>query len=591
MLNQDRVLHNRYRIDRLHELGAVETIYLGWDNLSDTAVTISETRTEPNLLPDELESLKKQFMEQAQALCDLSHKHIIPPIDCFIIDTKDDANHQSIDPDESTTHSYVVTPAISYDSLSQRIEKRGTIPEKQVVIWAQHILDALVYCHGQNVLHGDIRPHNIFITPEGNATLTHFEVPTLWHSTDPRNWTAKRVLGTPDYAPPEKWTMRVTQIDQRSDLYSVGATLYHALTGQLPISAEERIADPYNFQNITFGTQKISAHVKNVITKSMAIPQEKRYASAGAMTAALRDKTLRGLYDIRPTVPSLMPPARRNAVNWRKFVGLFISSITLFVAAGIGLWLNNIVPPAKTWFSTPVPTVRESVEVPTATAVTIEIQLATQTPPPATLIPTATPAVTAELPIINLVPVISDTFESNTYAWPISDSRDEWGSILREITEDAYIWQVGADQDVGRWCLPDTDSYADNFRLSVEVKRRNGPLNIAYGLIIRHSEGRYYVFNARDDGYFRFSLWQGSEWVTIVDWTETQSIIAGEVNRLTVIAEDSLFEFYINDKYVGEAIDQEILAGDNGLSVIVLANPETAILEFDNFLLFTDNPR
>ena len=136
-------------------------------------------------------------------------------------------------------------------------------------------------------------------------SLTHFEVPTLWHSSDPRNWTAKRVLGTPDYAPPEKWTMSVGQIDERSDLYSVGATLYHALSGQLPLSAEERTADPYNFQNVHIATPRISAHVKNVITKSMAIPQDKRYASAVSMAAALRDKHCPGHFMISSPNSSL----------------------------------------------------------------------------------------------------------------------------------------------------------------------------------------------------------------------------------------------------------------------------------------------
>jgi hypothetical protein len=123
------------------------------------------------------------------------------------------------------------------------------------------------------------------------------------------------------------------------------------------------------------------------------------------------------------------------------------------------------------------------------------------------------------------------------------------------------------------------------------VKRINGPDNIAYGLIIRHAEGRYYVFNVRDDGHFRFSLWQGSEWISIIDWTQTLSINSGETNHLEVIVRDSVFEFYINGVLVGDAVDEEINAGDNGLSAIVLSNPETAELEFDNFILLSDNPR
>jgi hypothetical protein len=210
--------------------------------------------------------------------------------------------------------------------------------------------------------------------------------------------------------------------------------------------------------------------------------------------------------------------------------------------------------------------------------------LATKTP-----LPTSAPTATIQNAEPEFKTVISDTFTSNINSWPITEGQDEWGTIARNITEGVYLWEIGAEQDVGRWCLPDRASYAENFHLSVDVTRQNGPLNLAYGLIVRHSEGRYYVFNVREDGYFRFSLWEGVQWVTIIDWTQTLAILSGETNHLEVRVKDADFEFYINDTYVGEATDTEIPAGDNGLSAIVMTNPEIALIAFDNFLLSAEN--
>ncbi|TFG72859.1 MAG: serine/threonine protein kinase, partial [Anaerolineales bacterium] len=545
MLNLDSIFYNRYRIDRLHELGAVETIYLGWDNLSNQAVTISETKAQPNLTSDSLEALKAQFAQQAQILCALNHKNLIAPSDSFVIDAVAETDQPNSEDGSPVPHSYVVTPVIGNDSLMQRINDQGPLPEKSVILWAGQILDALVYCHHRHVLHGDIRPQNVYITPEGNAVLAHFEVPSLWNTADPRKWTAKRVLGTPDYAPPERWVMRVGQIDERSDIYSLGATLLHALTGKLPISAEERIANPYNFQNIEFANIKVSLQVKHILTHAMAVPKDKRYSSAAAMATDLHaSESISKLYNKTPAIPLLFLPTRFKKISWLKIGGLILSSIVLFFSGLLGLWLHSKVPPVTTWFSQPAsPTVISTV-IPPTPKVLIEVLPASPTLPPTTSIPTITPEQPATVQLPELTSIMSDTFDSNTYQWPISNSQDEWGSIVREITGGHYVWHVGAEKDVGRWCLPDSDSYATDFRLSVDTRRLSGPLNIAYGLIIRHNEGRYYVFNTRDDGYFRFSLWQGYEWITIIDWTETLSIRPGEMNKLEVITRGPVFEFY-----------------------------------------------
>lgn len=592
MLSLGMLLQKRYRIDRMHELGAVETIYLGWDTVEDKAVTISETRSQPNLSEQNLAILKQEFTRKTHIMCSLKHAHLIPPTACFIIDIGPHEGNNDDAMEDSRSHSYVITPMIDGTTLLQYVADQGPLPEKTAIAWAQDILDALAYCHRNKILHGDIRPHNIMISTNNQVMLTHFEVPSLWQSSDPRKWTAKRVLGVPDYAPPEKWAMRVGQIDERSDLYSLGATLYYAMTKECPLSAEERVADPYNFQKIHIANPRISSHTKAIIYKAMAVPKDKRYRDAADMTRAFQPAASQKVRDVIPSMPSLFSPRSRISFTWGKLIGIIISGFVIFIAASLGLWLNQFVPSVNR-------TAAKSSSTPTSTPVLstttlTHVQNATFSPTPSpeisrTPLPTGTPDVMEKVSQPGSRTVISDTFTSNMNSWPISDGQDEWGTIVRNITDGVYLWEIGAEQDVGRWCLPDNESYADNFNLSVDVTRQNGPLNIAYGLIVRHNEGRYYVFNARDDGYFRFSLWQGTEWISIIDWTQTLAIQAGETNHLEVRARGTDFEFYINETYVGEATDTEISAGDNGLSAIVMANPDLALIAFDNFMLTTEN--
>jgi len=74
-----------------------------------------------------------------------------------------------------------------------------------VLTWADQLLDALACCHSQGIIHRDIKPQNIVITPEGRAVLVDFGLVKLWDPHDPRTRTAMRGMGTPEYAPPEQY--------------------------------------------------------------------------------------------------------------------------------------------------------------------------------------------------------------------------------------------------------------------------------------------------------------------------------------------------------------------------------------------------
>ncbi len=141
--------------------------------------------------------------------------------------------------------------------------------------------------------------------------------------------------------------------------------------------------------------------------------------------------------------------------------------------------------------------------------------------------------------------IITDNFDDNANGWVVSEFEDEWGSTRRAIEAGSYHWEIDAAQAVSRWCTPDLSggqAFPADYMVSVEVQRLSGPESAAYGLVLRHTEGSYYLFSVRDDGYFLLSLWDGAAWQPIVDWTQTMAVKEGEVNRLNCESRGCRFE-------------------------------------------------
>ena len=186
--------------------------------------------------------------------------------------------------------------------------------------------------------------------------------------------------------------------------------------------------------------------------------------------------------------------------------------------------------------------------------------------------------------------MVDDGFADNRNGWLVSDYEDDWGAVSRQVAEGVYRWTIDATQAVGRWCTPELSDDAGNvgdFHAGVDAQRLSGPEAAAYGLVLRHTEGSYYLFSARDDGYYQFSLWYGYEWLPIIDWTQTTSVRSGQVNRLTVQAEGGRFELFINDDRVAEAENDQIELGEIGLSISTAATEGEAVFVFDNFTLWS----
>jgi formylglycine-generating enzyme required for sulfatase activity/predicted Ser/Thr protein kinase len=285
-LSPGQVLNNRYRVVKLLGQGGFGAVYRAWDVNLETARAMKE-----NL--DTSPEAQRQFKREAQILDKLSHANLPKVIDHFII------------PGQGQ---YLVMEFVEGQDLKVMLERaRGPLPEAQVLEWIDQICDALEYLHSQTppVIHRDIKPANIKITPEGKAMLVDFGIAKVY-STSLRTTRGAQAV-TPGYSPLEQYGQGRT--DARSDIYALGATLYHLLTGVQPaasIDVASKSAAPS--RPIQFINPAVSTRVSAAIERAMQIDWQARYASIAAFKTALAAPPGRVI-----VAPGGAPPAPRAA--------------------------------------------------------------------------------------------------------------------------------------------------------------------------------------------------------------------------------------------------------------------------------------
>ena len=199
--------------------------------------------------------LKKKFIDEAVALCKLHHSNIVSVTDVF----------------EENGTAYYVMDYIEGSSLNELIKTRGKLDEQTSLRYIRQVSEALGYVHSQNRLHLDIKPGNIMIDKKDNAILIDFGASKQYDEANGEN-TSTLMGKTPGYAPLEQMGNEVTQFYPATDIYSLGATLYKALTGITPLSANF-LASGEELEPLP---DNISENTKKAIYESMNINKKKR---------------------------------------------------------------------------------------------------------------------------------------------------------------------------------------------------------------------------------------------------------------------------------------------------------------------------
>lgn len=174
---------------------------------------------------------------------------------------------------------YIVMDYIEGETLSEKLDREGRQKEEDVVRWIRSVCEVLNYLHTREnaIIYRDIKPSNIMITPEGDVKLIDFGIARTYKSNSTSD---TEYLGSRGYAAPEQCS-KTGQSDERTDIYGVGATMYHLLTGKHPDQP------PYEFYPIRKWDKSFSRGVQQIVQKCVMTDPQYRYQTAYDVMDAL----------------------------------------------------------------------------------------------------------------------------------------------------------------------------------------------------------------------------------------------------------------------------------------------------------------
>jgi tRNA A-37 threonylcarbamoyl transferase component Bud32 len=317
-------LSGRYRLSSKLGSGGMSTVYLAQDEVLDRPVAVKLLHREISEEADQLE----RFRREARAAARLSHPNLVSVIDAG----------------EDEGRPYIVFEYVEGETLKQRIQGQDEMPIDEAVAYAIEIGRGLIAAHGRKLVHRDVKPQNILIDPDGRAKVTDFGIA---RSLESKGMTATgRVLGTTDYVSPEQ--AMGEEVDERSDVYSLGVVLYEMLTGDVPFSAETQVGVAMKHVNeplpdVQIRRPEVSAAVASVVDRSTTKDPRDRYNSVGEMVrdleATLEVEAARGggpSGGQATTVLDSVPKNRRRLGVGRSNLGLIMGMLGI-AAAGAAL--------------------------------------------------------------------------------------------------------------------------------------------------------------------------------------------------------------------------------------------------------------
>src|SRR5687767_4909224 len=284
LLERDILLHKRYRIQENLGQGGMGSVYRAVDENLGMEVAVKE-----NLFTTE--EYARQFRLEAVILANLRHPNLPRVSDHFVI---------------AGEGQYLIMDFIDGEDLRQRMERVGVLPDDEVIQVGAAMCDALYYLHTRKpgILHRDIKPGNVKISPDGHIFLVDFGLAKVIQGNQATTTGARAM--TPGYSPPEQYGTART--DARTDIYSLGATLYAALTGVIPEDGLARAMDNAQLTPLRKRNPDVSRRLASVIEKAMEVDPSDRYQLADAFKVALlstKSKTqqLTGTYTVAPPPP------------------------------------------------------------------------------------------------------------------------------------------------------------------------------------------------------------------------------------------------------------------------------------------------
>ncbi len=457
-LEYNTFLRDRYRIEKQLGKGGMGAVYLALD-------TVLQTKVAVKINQNPRQEGREQFLQEARLLAALRHPNLPRVIDYFVIEDSQ----------------YLVMDFIPGDDLGTIVKRDGKQDVDKVISWARQLGKALNYLHTQDppVIHRDIKPGNIKITPRGEVILVDFGIAK---SSEVSQETSTGARGlTPGYSPPEQYGSGRT--GHYSDQFGLAATLYNVLTNEKPVDAVERLLGQSTLKPIHELNPDVPPHVEHAIEKALSIKSEDRFGSILEFVQALGqssvpspDETI--VSPAKPTystgqqaasadatkistgpisappisTPVSGPPSTpiSQPIQKQKSKMVWIIPVVLLVGAAIlvggGFFIWNTFIAGK---ETPPPTAVAALITETSSSVLVPVEVSTPTntpeplptdtptempEPTATDIPEPTVEPTPSLPSIGrdgLVAYVSNEGDGETFQlWTMKVFQQEDGSLI-----------------------------------------------------------------------------------------------------------------------------------------------------------------
>lgn len=260
MLEIGSVIDGKYKILNKVGQGGMSVVYMAINEKANKTWAVKEVRKDGVL---DFEAVKQGLVAEIDILKKLSHPNLPSIID--VIDTADSF--------------IIIMDYIQGNSLNKSLEEYGAQPQEYVIEWAKQLCDVLGYLHTRErpIIYRDMKPANIMLKPDGNVTLIDFGTAREFKE---KNLADTTCLGTVGYAAPEQFG-GMGQTDARTDIYCLGATMYHLVTGCNPSEP------PYEIKPIRQINPTLSSGLERIIEKCTQRNPDDRYQSAAELMYAL----------------------------------------------------------------------------------------------------------------------------------------------------------------------------------------------------------------------------------------------------------------------------------------------------------------
>ncbi len=314
-----RVVFGSYELIEMVGEGGMAVVYKARHQLTGQLVAVKMLPPELAVYPE----VRARFVDEARTLARLEHPNIVHLINFS----------------EELGRLCLVMQYAEGETLEDVLDRSGRIVGAEAVRIVLQVLSALAHAHDQGVVHRDIKPSNIIVRPDGTVKVTDFGIAKI--TRDTKLTQTGQTMGTVRYMSPEQ--VRGETVDGRSDIYSLGITLYEAVVGHTPFDGETHFAImSQHLSNepkppLQMGA-RISSEFDAVILKALEKEPADRFATAEEMAKALRH-TPEGKRTKQHSTRNLPTAESTEGSKKKRFLlGLTGSGLALLIGLGVGFW-------------------------------------------------------------------------------------------------------------------------------------------------------------------------------------------------------------------------------------------------------------